>query len=294
MPSSAVCPTPEETRLTSPLAFISYRRADSSAASRWLAKSIARTYGVQSVFVDTETIRMSDDWAGRIDEALRACTLLIPVIGPRWLSIADEDHRRRIDHPDDWVHKEILHALSEGKRVLPILLSRTPMLKPRALPPAIAGLAKYQGFELRDERWESDLATLLTEMERFGFKRSSTGSVRYPTPSVNLRELTPAELRDGLDRLPGWKAVGADDNALGAALKSELTRTFEFATFEDAIRFMSEAVPRISALEHHPRWENLWRSVSVHLSTWDIGHKPSQLDLDLAAYLDDLRRQYPG
>jgi hypothetical protein len=73
-----------------PLAFVSYRRTDSSAASRWLANSIGRTFGSQSVFIDTESIRMSDDWAHRITDALAAATVLIPVIGPRWLSSTHE------------------------------------------------------------------------------------------------------------------------------------------------------------------------------------------------------------
>jgi pterin-4a-carbinolamine dehydratase len=279
--------------MPSALAFVSYRRADSSAAARWIANSVARTFGTQSVFVDTETIRMSDDWAGRIDDALRSSTLLLPIIGPRWLSMTDADHRRRIDDPADWVHIEILHALNEKKRVLPILLSRTPMPSASALPAAISALARYQAFELRDERWESDLAALLGEMERFGFVRTTPDKVRYPTPMVTLSELTPQELQDGLARLPGWKVVTSDGNPAGSALRCELSCTFEFASFEDAMRFMSGAVPRIVELQHHPRWENLWRSVSVFLSTWDIGHRPSQLDLELATYLQELRQQFP-
>lgn len=279
--------------MPSPFAFVSYRRADSSAASRWLANSIARTFGSHSVFVDTEAIRMSDDWANRIDEALLRSTLVLPVIGSRWLSITDADHRRRIDSPDDWVHKEILHALHEKKRVLPILLSRTPMPGAQALPAPISALARHQGFELRDERWEADLASLLTEMERYGFVRSSAAAVRYPTPMVTLSELTPQELQDGLAKLPGWKIVASEGSPAGSAQRFELTRTFEFASFEDAIRFMSQAVPKIAAMQHHPRWENLWRSVSVFLSTWDIGHKPSQLDLDLATHLEELRHEFP-
>ena len=139
-----------------PFAFISYRRTDSSAASRWLANSITRTFGSQSVFIDTESIRMSDDWPQRIHDALMAATLLIPVIGPRWLSSTDEHYRRRIDNEDDWVRNEILHALETKVRILPVLLSRTPMPDARALPPAIANLARFQVFELRDERWETD------------------------------------------------------------------------------------------------------------------------------------------
>ena len=64
------------------------------------------------------------------------------------------------------------------------------------------------------------------------------------------------------------------------------------ASFADAIGFMNAAVPKIDALQHHPRWENVWRTVSVWLSTWDIGHQPSELDLELAACLDGLRGQF--
>jgi pterin-4a-carbinolamine dehydratase len=275
------------------LAFVSYRRADSSAASRWLANSIARTFGAHSVFVDTETIRMSDDWAVRIEEALLSSTLVLPVIGPRWLSLTDTDHRRRIDDTNDWVHKEIRHALAERKRILPILLSRTPMPSGAALPSPISGLARFQGFELRDERWESDLAMLLSEMERFGFVRASAAKVRYPSPMVTLGELTAQELSEGLGRLPGWKIIGSEPSAGVPTLRTELAKTFEFSSFVDAIRFMGEAVPRIEEMQHHPRWENIWRSVSVHLTTWDIGHKPSRLDLELAEHLEELRQRFP-
>lgn len=60
-----------------PLAFISYRRADSSASARWLAQTLARSFGARSVFIDTDAIRMADDWATRIADALAAATLLI-------------------------------------------------------------------------------------------------------------------------------------------------------------------------------------------------------------------------
>jgi hypothetical protein len=32
--------------------------------------------------------------------------------------------------------------------------------------------------------------------------------------------------------------------------------------------------------------------VVVYLTTWDIGHKPSMLDVDLATYLDELYQNY--
>ncbi len=275
-----------------PLAFISYRRVDSSAASRWLASTIARTFGPQSVFIDTESIRMSDDWADRIEHALRTATLLIPVIGPGWLAASDEYRRRRIDNPDDWVFNEIRHALEAKIRILPVLLSRTPMPARDAFPEAIRQLARFQGFELRDERWESDLATLLAQMTEWGFRRASTDVVRYPRPQVTLRELTDAELHGELQRLPGWVPVTSELPGGQGRHRTEICKSYEFASFEDAIAFMGAAVPKIAAMQHHPRWQNIWRTVMVWLSTWDIGHKPSALDLELAAHLESLRANY--
>jgi len=65
-------------------------------------------------------------------------------------------------------------------------------------------------------------------------------------------------------------------------------RTFDFESFDDAIHFMSTASRFIDRIDHHPEWTNIWRTLIVYLTTWDIGHKPSMLDVDVAAYLDEL------
>ncbi len=55
---------------------------------------------------------------------------------------------------------------------------------------------------------------------------------------------------------------------------------------------MLNATRHISKTDHHPRWENVWRTVSVWLSTWDIDHKLSHYDVDLAEYLENLYDLY--
>jgi len=135
-----------------PLAFISYRRQDSAAASRWLSQTIQRTFGAMSAFMDTEAIRIADDWPERIDRALRSATVLLAVIGPSWLRIADEYGRRRIDKEDDWVRNEIREAFENGVAILPILLSKTPIPESSALPGCLRKLVERQAFELRDDR----------------------------------------------------------------------------------------------------------------------------------------------
>lgn len=112
----------------------------------------------------------------------------------------------------------------------------------------------------------------------------------------NAQPLTEEEIRIALEQLPNWvyttvrlskKTVDAKDE-FGA----EIMRVYQFASFKEAISFMNEAKIFIDQMNHHPRWENVWRSVTVWLSTWDVGHRISQWDIDLAEKLDSLFQDY--
>src|SRR5664279_5186189 len=124
-----------------PFVFISYRRADSSAASRWLFDAIQRTFGPDSVFMDTEAIRVSAEWSKAIHRGLEQATHVIAVIGAQWLRVTDDYGQRRIDRDDDWARTEIAHALQERKHILPIVLAPGGMPRAEALPKAIENLA---------------------------------------------------------------------------------------------------------------------------------------------------------
>ena len=272
-----------------PLAFISYRRQDSSAASRWLFDTLRSNFGPEAVFMDLESIRASNEWQTKIVENLERCDVVLVPIGPNWLRLTDEHFRRRIDRTDDWVHHELAHALALKKPLLPVLLGKTPMPSQAALPEPLLGLAKSQAFELRDERWEQDLSALVQDLKRLGFReRGDRIQTRLPRPHVTLGELTPTEMLSALAELPGWEPVTSRPPGRAALERTELRKCFEFKSFEQALQFMADAMPYISKTQHHPRWENVWRSVTVWLSTWDIGHKPSKLDLDLAKHLEGL------
>lgn len=52
---------------------------------------------------------------------LRASVLLV-MIGPRWLTVTDAARQRRIEDPRDWVRKEIAEALTHGLYVIPVLI----------------------------------------------------------------------------------------------------------------------------------------------------------------------------
>lgn len=117
--------------------------------------------------------------------------------------------------------------------------------------------------------------------------------MRYPKPRITLKELSLDEIGKELEALPDWEPVISDIPGSEPLKRTEIKRVYEFASFEDAIDFMHVASKHVTEIDHHPRWENIWRTVTIWLSTWDIGHKPSRLDIELSRFLEDLRQSYP-
>jgi hypothetical protein len=69
-----------------------------------------------------DSIAPGGDFIEVITSAVGSCDVLLALIGDRWLTIADEDGRRRLDNPDDFVRLEIEAALTRNVRVIPILV----------------------------------------------------------------------------------------------------------------------------------------------------------------------------
>jgi pterin-4a-carbinolamine dehydratase len=57
---------------------------------------------------------------------------------------------------------------------------------------------------------------------------------------------------------------------------------------------MHETAPGCDIAIHHPTWENVWRSVRIFLTTWDIGCRVSDRDVQLAKYFENTYKVFPG
>lgn len=66
----------------------------------------------------------------------------------------------------------------------------------------------------------------------------------------------------------------------------ELTKTFVFKSFLEAIHWMVKASVIIEKLNHHPTWTNEYNKVHVRLTTHDAGNTITQKDRELADALD--------
>jgi hypothetical protein len=138
--------------------FINYRGDDSQTAAALIDRELAARFGSDQVFLDSRSISAGSDFVQELLGRVRACSVLLVVIGPRWLTLANEAGQRRIDDPADWVRREIAEALTHGLRVIPVLIGDAALPAEADLPRDIAGLSRRQYVSLRHRYTSLDLA----------------------------------------------------------------------------------------------------------------------------------------
>jgi 4a-hydroxytetrahydrobiopterin dehydratase len=89
-------------------------------------------------------------------------------------------------------------------------------------------------------------------------------------------KLTGQARADGLAKLKGWREVSGRD---------AIERTFTFADFNQAFGFMTRAALVAEKMNHHPEWSNVYKTVSVVLTTHEAGGL-TERDIALALAMD--------
>lgn len=91
-----------------------------------------------------------------------------------------------------------------------------------------------------------------------------------------MKKLNTAELRAALRTVPDW-----------ARKKSALVRTFTFAGFPAAMKFVNAVARAAEKAEHHPDIDIRWNKVTLSLTTHDAGGLTTK-DFALAVRIDPL------
>jgi 4a-hydroxytetrahydrobiopterin dehydratase len=89
-------------------------------------------------------------------------------------------------------------------------------------------------------------------------------------------KLSDEAVQERLASVPGWTLRAG-----------KLHREWVFADFVEAFGFMTRAALVAEALNHHPEWSNVYKTVRIDLTTHDAGGI-SELDFALARRLDQL------
>ena len=90
--------------------------------------------------------------------------------------------------------------------------------------------------------------------------------------------LSDEERRKELAALTTWSL--AED-------RDAIEKSFVFSDFNEAFCWMTRVALAAEKINHHPEWFNVYKKVSVTLSTHDAGGL-TQLDIKLARIMDDL------
>lgn len=144
--------------------FISYRREDSAGFARLIYDRLTRHLDPKNVFLDVDSIGPGLDFVDVLTERVGRCEALVALIGSDWIVSADNDGRRRLDNPYDFVRIEIEAALQRGVRVIPVLVGGATMPKREDLPESLKKLAQLQGIEISHARFNADVERLTSAL----------------------------------------------------------------------------------------------------------------------------------
>jgi pterin-4a-carbinolamine dehydratase len=286
---------PENKDLIGNLIFLCYRRLDSAAYALALRLELETRLRAAQIFVDTHTIQGGDVWPHQIEHAVHLAKVVVPIIGKSWTA-GDLIGERRIDDPEDWVHKELKVALTEKPgAILPVLVDGVGDLRQEQLPDSLQGLSDIEPLKINIDSWDNDVRFFVEVLkEGFGFE-TKTQKFKYPVPDPLKAKTIPVPWeileKEVTKTLSPWRIEFSDDPDRLHHKRVELVRDFEFESFERAISFMNAAAKHAAQIDHHPRWMNVWRTVTVWLSTWDAGHRVTALDVQLAQYLERTYRK---
>jgi TIR domain len=177
--------------------FISYRREDSGGFAGRIYDRLSSRLGRDGVFFDVDNIPPGLDFVDVLSERVGKCDALVAVIGRAWNPVSDQDHRARIDDPNDFVRLEIEAALARGIRVIPVLVDGAPMPRAEDLPESLRKLTRRQGIEISLTRFESDaerLTEALSQLEQEIHERETREAESAAPPAgEERRESEPAQ-----------------------------------------------------------------------------------------------------
>jgi tetratricopeptide (TPR) repeat protein len=200
--------------------FINYRGEDSQTAAALIDRELTARFGRDLVFLDCRSIPAGADFADELLGQPRVCSVLLVVIGPRWLTLTNESGQHRIDDPRDWIRREIVEALTYGLRVIPVLLDGVELPAETDLPADIAGLARRQYVPLRRRYTEVDLAYLVERIVEVDLGLAKVDERRQVSAGPVPRQLpaAPAGFAGRREELARLTAALDDSTGQGATV----------------------------------------------------------------------------
>ncbi|MBL8352727.1 MAG: toll/interleukin-1 receptor domain-containing protein [Burkholderiaceae bacterium] len=169
--------------MSTPQIFVSYRRDDTAGYARAIADALGQRLGAGRVFIDVDDIAAGQTFDTVIHQAVGGATVLLVLIGRRWLG-PREGRGPRIDDPDDLVRREVASGLAQGLHVVPLLLDGAAMPDAAQLPEVLQPLTRRNALPIDNARFAADLDRLVAALQPLVGKPSAPAAVTAPAGSA--------------------------------------------------------------------------------------------------------------
>ncbi len=156
--------------------FICYRREDSVAYAGRLFDHLSDQFAGEQIFMDIDTMKVGFDFVSQLEIAVAGCDVLIVVIGKNWLTATNDEGKRLLDDPEDFVRIEIKTALERNIPVVPLLVGGAVVPKGSDLPNEIAHLSRRHGVEISDIRFRTDVSRFVESIKEYVPERFTEAS----------------------------------------------------------------------------------------------------------------------
>lgn len=172
--------------------FISYRRADSEGYVGRLYDHLCQHFQPEQLFMDIDAIPLGEDFMQVVQAAIQQCEVVLVVIGPQWLHIADEKGQRRLEHPQDFVRLEVQTALEQNKLLIPILVQGAAMPQHEELPAPLAPLSRRNALALSHRSFAYDVGQLVAALRQLRQQAAAPLSPEAQAKAARLKTLRDA------------------------------------------------------------------------------------------------------
>lgn len=154
-----------------PHIFISYRRADSQAATDRIFDYLEPKFP-NSVFKDVDFMKPGEDFQERIRNEIERSDVVLIIMGTQWGNIQDKHNKVRLQNTDDAVRFEVETALQQHKlrklEIIPILVNGATMPEKEQLPESIQQLVDLNAISIRnDPGFKEDILKFIKWLKKY-------------------------------------------------------------------------------------------------------------------------------
>ncbi len=277
--------------------FISYRRDDTAPVALLLKAELERRLQFTRVYVDVIEHEPGDAFPNRIREEIASANATIALIGRRWMRRNDVEDAASTGDSLDWVEEELVTAHErvlagseasgdDAHVVIPLFVDVEPRFSQFALSERLAFLSDLHAESLTYANWPRAIGPTIRAIGgRCGLiERPNTDE--YPEPNPAKARTSPVPVEEIQKVLEYDDYAGWHIDSFGDADARYLTKVFRFKNFARAAKFMTMVSEHCEVLQHHPEWRNVYRQVTVSLTTWDARRQITIYDLNLALFMN--------